>query len=403
MSKGRVIPLLALGLTATIVFFFYTSTSNLETWRGIPQQIGLGEHVGDIQTSESLDANYVNWNPKINFEPGSAMPAGHNWTSTLVIAKTKEEDINWIKEELPNQELAVYVVDDPSAPLHPPKNKGHEVMVYLSYIIDHYDNLPDVAIFMHAHQYSWHNDDLLGSNAKNYVERLSRQRVWREGYVNMRCNWNPGCPDWQHPGETTKDDAKQEEVVLAKSWSELFPLDEVPSVLAQPCCAQFALSRERIQAKPHAQYVWYREWLFSTKQPDDISGRVWEYVWQFVFTGQNVVCPKEHLCFCDQYGTCFGGEEQYNEFKALKSELDDRHRNLEEWETARTQEREQAHVEIDEEGMARDEEMREWFRKEIEQVRPMVEGLLRAAEERGRDPKLRAEEVGREWHEGDSY
>jgi hypothetical protein len=324
----------------------------------------------------------------------------------LVIAKTKKEDVSWIEKEIPEQELAIYVADDPEAPLHPPKNKGHEVMVYLSYIIDNYDNLPDVSIFLHAHQLAWHNEDTFGWNAGDLVRRLSRPRVWREGFVNMRCSWYPGCPDWMHPGETKENVYKQEETLLAKSWSELFPLDEVPAVLAQPCCAQFALSRERIQALPHAQYVWYRNWLFNTKLPDYLSGRIWEYIWQFVFTGSNIYCPKEHVCFCDQFGSCFGGEAEFEEFARLKTELGDREQDLREREDKKKKIedaekegrwQEAGQFEVPEEG--KDEE----FRKEIERLRPVVERLKDEARKRGEDPKNRAMEAGREWHEGDGF
>ena len=334
------------------------------------------------------------------------MPSGHNYTSTLVIAKTKDENVEWIREKLPHQVTAVYVADDPTAPLHPPKNKGHEVMVYLSWIIDNYDNLPDVAMFMHAHQLTWHNDELLGNDASLLISRLSRQRVWREGFVNMRCSWQPGCPDWMHPGETEKNDYKKEEVLIAKSWSELFPLDEVPTVLAQPCCAQFALSKERIQSKPYAQYIWYRDWLFNTRLTDDLSGRIWEYVWQFVFTGENVYCPKESICFCDQYGTCFGGEEEYEDFIVLKNELGDRERDLREWE-----EKKKARQDAEDKGDQKqldelekvEEGKDEEYRKEIDRLRPLVDKLKYEAEVRGKDPKNRALEAGREWHDGDDF
>jgi hypothetical protein len=209
-----------------------------------------------------------------------------------------------------------------------------------------------------------------------------------------------------HPGETEKNDYKQEEILLAKSWSEIFPLDAVPSVLAQPCCAQFALSRERIQAKPHAQYVWYRDWLFNTQLPDHLSGRIWEYVWQFVFTGENVYCPKEHVCFCDQFGSCFGGEDAYSAFTNLRSELGDRERDLREWdEKGKAIEEAQKNGEherlesLEKPEPGKDEE----FRKEIDRLRPIVDGLKDDAEKRGQDPKNRALEAGREWHEGDDF
>ncbi|KAF1834476.1 hypothetical protein BDW02DRAFT_525296 [Decorospora gaudefroyi] len=408
MTRRNVIPFLALIVALFIVAFFYSNIHVSEAWQGLPQHVGLGEHVeGNAKPPGTAnDPDYKNWNPKSVFAKGSPMPSGHNYTSIMVIAKTKAENIDWILEKMPQQQTAVYVADDPSAPLHPPKNKGHEVMIYLSWIIDNYDNLPDVAIFMHAHQLTWHNDDILDRDAHLLITRLSRQRVWREGFVNMRCTWRPGCPDWMHPGETTINNAKQEEVLLAKSWSELFPLDEVPAVLAQPCCAQFALSRERIHAKPHAQYVWYRDWLFNTKLSDHLSGRIWEYVWQFVFTGENVFCPKEHMCFCDQYGSCFGGEDAYKDFIALKNELSDRETDFRIW-----QEKQKTREEAEEEGdqkkldelevpeVGKDAE----FRREIDRLRPIVDGLKHDAEIRGNDPRNRALEAGREWKEGDGF
>ena len=415
MTKKKLIPTVGLSVLL-FLFFYYYSTSFNSRLKGLPQHVGLGDHFEDDQVVDngdggtgkgsSKDPDYVNWNPKPDFKPGSVMPGSHNYTSVLVIAKTKDEDISWMDREIPDQEKAIYVADDPTAPLHPPKNKGHEVMVYLSWIIDNYDNLPDVAIFMHAHQFTWHNDDILGNNAAQLVKRLSRPRVWREGFVNMRCSWYPGCPDWMHPGETEENVYKQEEVLLAKSWSELFPLDEVPSVLAQPCCAQFALSRERIQAKPHAQYVWYRNWLFNTKLPDFLSGRIWEYVWQFVFTGNNIYCPKENICFCDQFGSCFGGEVEYEEFVKVKRELGDREGDLREWENkkkaieeAKAEGRLEEANQLDKPEEGKDAE----YKMEIERLRPIVDRLKQEAEERGNDPRNRAFEAGREWHEGDGY
>jgi hypothetical protein len=410
MIKKRIIPTLALAATMLLFLFFYSSRVERKIWEGLPQHIGLGEQGGDspssddlgsggISTDEQLDPGYASWKPRHSFKPGSPMPAGHNYTSVLVVAKTKDEDSSWMDREIPDQERAVYIADDPTAPLHPPTNKGHEVMVYLSWIIDNYANLPDVTIFMHAHQYTWHNDNMLDSDAANLVKRLSRPHVWREGFVNMRCSWYPGCPDWMHPGVTEENVSKQEEVHLAKSWSELFPLDKLPPVLAQPCCGQFALSRERIQAQPHVQYVSYREWLFSTELPDFLSGRIWEYVWQFVFTGENIYCPQEHRCFCEQFGICFGSEENYNDFVALRNELSAREADLREW-----NDKKKAIEEAKEDG--RLDEVKQLkkpesgqdreFLKEIERLRPVVDRLKQEATERGKHSRKRTSEAGRE-------
>lgn len=135
---------------------------------------------------------------------GTTKPVGSRYSKTVVIPKLESEDTNWIQEELgdllhPNGALqtALYTVDNYTpGELHPPKNKGHEVMVYLTYMIDHYEDLPDVSIFMHSHRYAWHNNDLLDQDAAQMIRYLSAERVTREGYMNLRCHWDPGCPSW---------------------------------------------------------------------------------------------------------------------------------------------------------------------------------------------------------------
>lgn len=245
-----------------------------------------------------------------------------NYTRILVVPQTSKDSIDWIDKLALNVDLALYVVDNPTAASVPPVNKGHEVMVYLTYIIDHYEQLPDIIIFMHAHRHTWHNVDLLGFDAAEMVKRLNSERVVRYGYMNLRCAWEPGCPVWLHPHKKEELLEKQEQILLAKSWSELFPLDPLPTTLGQPCCAQFAVSKERILSIPYGRFVFYRDWLFRTPLTDYFSGRIWEFVWQYVFTGQEIFCPQEHACYCDGYGICFGGRAQYGEFLSLRHRKD---------------------------------------------------------------------------------
>ena len=41
-------------------------------------------------------------------------------------------------------------------PLHIVPNKGGDAMAYLTAIISHYDDLPELMLFMHGHRKSWH-------------------------------------------------------------------------------------------------------------------------------------------------------------------------------------------------------------------------------------------------------
>ena len=97
----------------------------------------------------------------------------------------------------------------------------------------------------------------------------------------------------------------------------------MPRVLAQPCCGQFAVSRERVLQVPRERWVFYRDWLLRTPLTDYFSGRLWEFVWQFVFTGEEVRCPDEEACYCDGFGVCFGegGYVEYVDMGRRKREL----------------------------------------------------------------------------------
>lgn len=385
--------------------------SRQRPWRAMPQVVGMGDMGGapmmngvwNVSSGRTSKTMYA---PQPNFVPGTPKPPGEEYTKILVVPRTTEEDTSWIEMELPEWSSAVYVADDPTAPLHPPKNKGHEVMVYLTYIIDNYDHVPDVAVFMHSHQNAWHNDAIFGGDAVALLRRLNPARVVREGYMNVRCGFAPGCPDWMHPGTMEEDEQKQEETLMARAWGELFPDDPVPSVLAQPCCAQFALSRDRIRSIPRSRFIYYRDWLLQTDLSDYIAGRIWEYLWQYVFTGQNVVCVEENVCLCDGYGFCFGGPDEFRAFQDLEAERNELQQQLEDWqwlasdiEMARLNEDldESAALNIPQPGQDASLE------KELEEKERKLQELYEAAIERGKDPKHRALEAGRPWKEGDGF
>ena len=332
---------------------------------------------------------------------GSQNPLGPTYTRVMVIPRMKDENISWIADELPDLNTVIYVANDPSAPLHPPKNKGHEVMIYLTYIIDHYDDLPDIVIFMHAHRWTHHNNHLLGHDAVQMIRRLSSDYVTRKGYVNMRCEWYPGCPEWLHPKNAQESLAKQEEEVLSRSWKELFPTSPIPKALGQACCAQFALSRERILSISLSQFIFYRDWIMRTPLSDYVSGRIWEYTWQFLFTGQSIVCPAEHICYCDGFGVCFGGDTEYKAFERLRQTKEGYERVLMESRARRNglqQVGEDLHGRNNASWVKGDDSASlNHLQKQIDALEEEISGRRRAALERGNNPENRARECGRHW------
>lgn len=56
----------------------------------------------------------------------------------------------WLTEPLPSVLYMKNKCPSPHSPFH------LQAMSYLTYIIDHYESLPDIVLFMHGHRASWH-------------------------------------------------------------------------------------------------------------------------------------------------------------------------------------------------------------------------------------------------------
>ena len=67
--------------------------------------------------------------------PLNTTPKDEDNEVELVIASMRKENVTWLHDYLPNWKKNIYVVDDPSAELTVPKNKGREAMVFLTYVL----------------------------------------------------------------------------------------------------------------------------------------------------------------------------------------------------------------------------------------------------------------------------
>lgn len=98
----------------------------------------------------------------------------------------------------------------------------------------------------------------------------------------MRCVWAVGCPD----EISLVDEAAEErgdgitmKTAFRRSFQQLLPDHEIPPTVGVSCCAQFAVTRERIRSRPRDDYVRMREWLLNSPLEDDVTGRIFEYSW----------------------------------------------------------------------------------------------------------------------------
>jgi hypothetical protein len=174
-------------------------------------------------------------------------------------------------------------------------------------------------IFQHASRYQWHNDDPL-YDGHRILSRLQLPLVKAQGYVNLRCVWTLGCSSEIQPlkefiapppdGEEISEEARAG-AFYKPAFEELFPGVPVPEVIGASCCAQFAVTADKIHERPKSDYDNYRRWLLETKLPDDISGRILEYSWHSMnisFQFRNLILTsnsnfRQRRCALPECGT----------------------------------------------------------------------------------------------------
>ncbi|KAL1841940.1 hypothetical protein VTK73DRAFT_3355 [Phialemonium thermophilum] len=231
-------------------------------------------------------------------------------TQALVIASTSnlpEEATAWISQVPADWAVYKYVADAPpgSLPLTVPVNKGNEAMVYLTYIVDHYDALPDVVFFHHAHRTSWHQ----ALDSLSEVAALRTSFVRRAGFASARCL--PGCenliPLADHAVAPERLPYVGRDVHLTTLLASFLQpavgkVTRVPGRIAAPCCAQFAASSEAIRARPRQWWVRLRQWLIDTPLDSQTSGRLFEHTWHIWLGQEAEYCPGYDACRCHVFG-----------------------------------------------------------------------------------------------------
>ncbi|KAJ5691852.1 hypothetical protein N7462_001275 [Penicillium macrosclerotiorum] len=200
----------------------------------------------------------------------------------IVMGRVRDEDTAWVSAELAEWRNFIYTVDDTSAPVHTPKNKGREALPYLQFIVDHYNDLPPIIVFLHSHRdgwpAAWHTDTMDYSNVDS-VRALQRDFVQAEGF--------PGNTGEKH---------------YADAWKELFGNTDVPQSIGAPCCSQFAVSRDQVLQRPLSDYQRMYNWVLTNDLPDEVTSSIMEYSWHIIFGKDPIFCPDTFQCYADVYG-----------------------------------------------------------------------------------------------------
>lgn len=266
----------------------------------------------------------------------------------LVVSRVAaDDDPKWLDTLEEKYHICVYTLDgsrdETSEHLQTPRNRGHEAMGYLTFLIDNYERIPQAgAVFVHGARWQWHNDHQDYDNLALLHDLDTSSALDPLGYHNLRCDWSSStcAADYgasQSSLETSMNARLQpwdlrsaSDAALPSALRELFGGAEYNKgahlgrhqALRSQCCAQFIVSRERVWEHSREEYVALRQWLLDdgvAPADDMVAGRIISYLWHILFLGQasdgvpetvdldslnNMACPSAEECYCRLYGRC---------------------------------------------------------------------------------------------------
>lgn len=251
----------ALAAIAVIAILILHITSPSSTSH-VPIRSESEEHTTNATTATQVKAIEVEDDPSV----------------AIIASTTRGVNTRWLQRFLPTWQHHIYTVDDPTSP--PSTPPPHKSAAYLTYILSNYQSprkntLPDYAIFTQGVRYNPDNDDPM-YDLVPVLKHLNQTRVDEEGYLNLRCTWQPGC-DGEAPIRPSTDFDPDEQLphfstLFGRSLTELFPNTTLPAVVRNQCCAQFALSKARILSLPRERYetiqTFLQNWSFRGYIPE---------------------------------------------------------------------------------------------------------------------------------------
>lgn len=199
----------------------------------------------------------------------------------VIVTSHWKEDLEWLKKS----KWPVVVIDkegsDPSwiTPQHTIPNKGREVSVYLKYIIENYDNLPNHVAFIHGHENSWHQ-----FHDRPLLDLIEHANVQEHEFISL----NNFMKWYGFINEPT------EEYMQIETYWDLFQIDQKKppkfSLLQSPIGAQFIVSKNRILRNTKEDYQrWYKIVMEVESSKDLNISTFFELVWHIIF-GEEWIC-----------------------------------------------------------------------------------------------------------------
>jgi hypothetical protein len=192
-------------------------------------------------------------------------------TYTVVVSRYNK-NTDWVNQI--NENIIIYDKETLTNPYNVPLNKGNEASVYLKYIIDHYDDLPEYTFFIHDEEFSWHHSGSVidkfkeAKDSNQLYYNINDRAIMTEHFIIIAVHGTQWWNDFW--------------IWYKKYVDPYIPSDSLPSIdftHDYRGAAQFLVHRNLIRNLPKQFYEDIYDWLLTTDMENSKSGRFLEWTW----------------------------------------------------------------------------------------------------------------------------
>jgi len=189
---------------------------------------------------------------------------------TNIVVSRYKKDVGFVYNIKGDVNILIYDKETPENPYNVPENKGNEASVYLKYIIDHYDDLPEYTFFMHDDEYAWHHS---GSIIDKYYDAINSNKKYNN--INDK---SINCIGWvlNEAGGIYQENFLKWYYEYIHNY---IPFDKLDHSQQYRSAAQFLVHRDLIRGLPKIFYENLYNWIMTTEIPSWLCGRFFEWTW----------------------------------------------------------------------------------------------------------------------------
>lgn len=221
-------------------------------------------------------------------EKDQRVTAIHMTDSVQVIIARYSEDVSWA--ETLGYDYIVY--DKGPNPLKGTKqlrNIGREGHTYLTHIVENYDTLAGMNVFLQGSPFD--HIDNRGCGTPDMLRKMIKDVVESNAHFKGLAWFKLKCDRLGHPHDLHKPENKGrwsgwgKDIPVGDIFERLFDAQFPNQLIVRAPAGLFAVSGERIRTRPKAFYE-YALKMFEA-DPDDSSntGHAFERLWQHIFNG----------------------------------------------------------------------------------------------------------------------